>query len=122
MSAPVELRLRDGGTVLEVDWDDARSSRLSARRLRDACRCAGCTRARIDGSALPLDDSIAVSGIDLIGGYAVNLRFSDDHARGIFPWAYLREIADEAADAISCSTGAAPPGIVPAAPHRKDPA
>jgi DUF971 family protein len=117
MTPPVELRLSDRGRRLDIDWDDQPTSHLSARALRDACRCAACTRAKIDGRPLARDDMIAVAGIDPVGEYAVNLRFSDGHARGIFPWAYLREIA---ADAITCSTGAEPPGTVPAVPHRKD--
>jgi DUF971 family protein len=120
MIEPIELRLCDAGTALEIDWSDHRPSRLSARRLRDACRCAECTRAKVDGRALPRDNEIAVSAIDPVGSYAVNLRFSDGHARGIFPWAYLREITAEAEDAISCSTGVGQPGSVPAEPSRKD--
>jgi prepilin-type processing-associated H-X9-DG protein len=38
-----------------------------------------------------------VTQIDPLGGYAVNLGFSDGHARGIFPWVYLRDLAREAA-------------------------
>ena len=120
MTQALELRLRDGGTALEVDWDDAPTSALSARRLRAACRCADCTRARADGRAPPIDDAIAVAGIEPIGGYAVNLRFSDGHARGIFPWSYLRELAADIDDAISCSTGAARPAKVPSDPCRKE--
>jgi DUF971 family protein len=82
---------------------------LSAQRLRDACRCAGCTRARVDGRAAPADATIAVSAIDPVGGYGVNLGFSDGHGRGIFPWLYLREI-DEA---ITCSTAGERPASVP---------
>ncbi|RUW64645.1 gamma-butyrobetaine hydroxylase-like domain-containing protein, partial [Mesorhizobium sp. M4B.F.Ca.ET.049.02.1.2] len=32
-----------------------------------------------------------------IGSYAIRLVFSDGHDRGIYPWSYLREIADSAA-------------------------
>jgi DUF971 family protein len=102
MTQPTELRLRDGGRTLEIDWDDGRASRLSAPRLRDACRCAGCTRAGVDGRAAPADAAITIVAVDPVGGYGVNLGFSDGHARGIFPWRYLREIDD----AITCSTAA----------------
>jgi DUF971 family protein len=111
VSQPVELRLRDAGRTLEIDWAEAGSSRLSAFQLRGACRCAACTRARRDGTPGAVDPAIAVARIEPIGGYAVNLQFSDGHARGIFPWAYLREIA--AADAITCSTPSERTGRVP---------
>jgi DUF971 family protein len=116
MSQPVEIRRDDGGRALAVEWADARVSRLPAARLRAACRCAECTRARVDGGAAPGDADVTVAAIEPIGGYAVNLRFSDGHARGIFPWAFLREIAD----AISCSTPAAPAASVAAGPGRRD--
>jgi DUF971 family protein len=115
MTQPVELRLCDGGRLLEVDWDDARASRLPAARLRDACRCADCARARADGRAPGSDAAIAIATIEPVGGYGVSLRFSDGHARGIFPWAYLREIAD----AISCSTAADRAASVAADPSRR---
>lgn len=113
MTQPIELRLTNAGKRLEVVWRDDRTSGLSARRLRAACRCAACVRARADGAPIPSDDSVAITAIEPVGGYAVNLGFSDGHARGIFPWVYLRELAD--AEAISCSTAQAPPDILPAA-------
>ena len=36
---------------------------------------------------------LAITDAELIGSYAVNFAFSDGEARGIYPWAYLREIA-----------------------------
>jgi DUF971 family protein len=35
---------------------------------------------------------VAVSGFAPMG-YGVQLRFSDGHDKGVFPWAYLAEIA-----------------------------
>jgi DUF971 family protein len=117
---PRELRLNDGGRMLEIEWDDAGPSRVSAERLRAACRCAACTRARADNTIAPIVDRVSIAAIDPVGSYAVNLQFSDGHARGIFPWSFLREIAAETADAISCSTGADRPTSVPGDPRRKE--
>jgi prepilin-type processing-associated H-X9-DG protein len=39
---------------------------------------------------------IAVTRVEPMGGYAVHIAFTDGHARGIFPWAYLRALAAEA--------------------------
>jgi DUF971 family protein len=67
---------------------------LSAERLRSACKCAHCTRARIDErfpSAFP--------GISLVGvtdlGYGLNIAFSDGHWRGIYPKSYLLGLAGD---------------------------
>jgi DUF971 family protein len=118
MSVPVELRRCDDGRALEIDWGAQAASRLPADRLRGACRCADCTRARADGRASAIDPAITLAAIEPVGSYGVNLQFSDGHARGIFPWAYLRELA--AHDAITCSTGADLAGSVPPEPTPKD--
>jgi DUF971 family protein len=115
MSPPTELRLRDAGRRLEIDWPDTPGVALAATALRAACRCADCTRARVDGKPAPADPDMAIRAIDPIGGYAVNLTFSDGHARGIFPWEFLREVAD----AISCSTTADRPATVVADPAQR---
>jgi DUF971 family protein len=36
---------------------------------------------------------VAIDRIVPIGGYAINIVFDDEHARGIFPWAFLRALA-----------------------------
>jgi len=89
MSAPRLQTADDGG--LSVEWDDQRSV-FSAALLRARCRCAFCRSAGLKGllSAVPAD--IAVVGLATMG-YGVQLQFSDGHQRGIYPWAYLRELA-----------------------------
>ena len=49
--------------------------------------------------------------IELVGSYAINIAFSDGHDRGIYPWAYLREIAIEAEP--FPRPGTAPPNRTP---------
>ena len=65
---------------------------LPAGRLRAACKCAHCVRARIDGRFPDRFDGIAITQIAPIGDYAINIAFSDGHARGIYPWSYLSEL------------------------------
>jgi DUF971 family protein len=64
--------------------------------LRQRSRAAQAVRALIDGGETSFED-IMVTGIEPIGSYAVRLVFSDGHDRGIYPWQYLREIADSLA-------------------------
>ena len=97
MSQPIELRLRAGGRTLEIEWGNGSPSRLAAERLRGACRCADCTRARADGRPPAIDPAITLAAIEPVGGYGVNLQFYDVHARGIFPWSYLRALEGAAA-------------------------
>jgi prepilin-type processing-associated H-X9-DG protein len=32
-----------------------------------------------------------------IGGYALNIAFTDGHARGVYPWVYLHALATQSA-------------------------
>lgn len=91
-AAPDEIRLAAGGARLLLAWGDHRAG-LEAQVLRAACRCAPCTRARADGAFPAAFPGIAVTGIAPVSAYAVNLRFSDGHGRGIFPYGDLRALA-----------------------------
>jgi DUF971 family protein len=70
--------------------------RLNAERLRGACKCAHCLRARIDGVFPASFSGIAITEVAPIGGYAINIGFSDGHARGIYPWNLLVGLEDPA--------------------------
>lgn len=76
---PATLRLR---------WPDGEAA-LTAARLRAACKCGDCCagRSRSDDAAVQLTDARPV------GRYALQLVFSDGHDRGIYPWAWLQELA-----------------------------
>jgi prepilin-type processing-associated H-X9-DG protein len=57
------------------------------------CRCAICSRARVDGAFAPATLGIEIVQATPIGHYGLNIAFSDGHARGIFPFTYLAELA-----------------------------
>lgn len=78
---------------LRLVWPNGGTSEIDASLLRLACRCAGCTRARIDGIFPTAFDGIAIKTMGMIGDYAVNIVFADGHARGIYPWSMLRSLA-----------------------------
>ena len=85
-----------GSGVLEVTWQDLRTARLPHRLLRLRCRCAGCEQQfRRTGRRAEVPPDIRLDDIRLVGDKGLNLVFSDGHGRGIYPWAYLREIARE---------------------------
>ena len=82
--------------ALTLQWHDGPSS-LAAAVLRASCRCAPCQSARLRGETIEIDARVVLVDAQPIGHYAVQLRFSDGHERGIYPWAYLRELSDERA-------------------------
>ena len=65
---------------------------LAAEQLRLSCKCAHCTRARIDGRFPERFPGIAITGIGDLG-YGLNISFSDGHNRGIYPKIYLLSLA-----------------------------
>jgi len=94
-SAEVPLSMTIATDALTLHWSDGESS-VSATRLREGCRCAPCQSARLRGEAAASHDALTLVDALPIGHYAVQLRFSDGHERGIYPWAYLRELASDA--------------------------
>ena len=93
-SIPREIRLTDARRRLDVIWEDGTASHLSAATLRARSRSADSVRVEVDASPLALPDDLTIAEVLPIGGYAVNLVFSDGHRRGIYPWAYLRALGD----------------------------
>jgi prepilin-type processing-associated H-X9-DG protein len=89
VAAPAQITVSDQLDFLDLTMVDGEIFRLPATRLRAACKCAHCIRARIDGVFPQNFDGIAITVVAPIGDYAVNIAFSDGHARGIYPWQLL---------------------------------
>lgn len=94
---PLEVRLVKDRLAMAVTWDDGTVTQLSAAVLRRGSRAASAVRASLDGHSHVPDEEIKLVDVMLVGSYAVRLSFSDGHDRGIYPWSYLRELAEEAA-------------------------
>jgi prepilin-type processing-associated H-X9-DG protein len=90
---PEEIVLTADRARLRVTWPGGEPAEIFAARLRAACRCAWCTRARLDQTFAASFDGVTIARLDPIGGYAVNIAFSDGHARGIYPWTFLLTLA-----------------------------
>ncbi|RWB68843.1 MAG: DUF971 domain-containing protein [Mesorhizobium sp.] len=93
---PRELKVIAARSLLSVTWDDGSVSLIAASLLRARSRAAEQVRADIEGNERSFE-TVTVTSAEAIGSYAVRLVFSDGHDRGIYPWSYLREIADSAA-------------------------
>ncbi len=87
---PETVFVTEGGGALRLAWAD-RAGRVSAAVLREGCRCAWCTRARRAGEAVGSAD--AITDFAPMGGQAVHIVFSYGHRTGVFPWAYIIELA-----------------------------
>jgi len=92
-AVPTSITLARSGRALRLAWDDGVAATLSAEALRQGCRCAWCTRDRIENRFPAVFEAVAVTTVEPMGGYALHLGFSDGHARGIYPFVYLRDLA-----------------------------
>ena len=89
----VDCELSPDLASLSLTTAKGRRTALSAERLRGACKCAHCTRARFDERFPEHFPGIAIVQVNDLG-YGLNIAFSDGHNRGIYPKPYLSELAD----------------------------
>lgn len=90
MNVPRGVRNRREHGELVLQWDDGEQV-IGHARLRGACPCSQCRAGRLGGRIDLVADMVRVERIEG-QGYGIQLVFSDGHERGIYPWAYLREL------------------------------
>lgn len=94
---PTKLSFLTSEARLSIDFDDGFSGSIPFELLRvesPSAETQGHGTARLPPPGGKR--SVAVSGADLVGRYAVRIRFSDGHDTGLFTWLYLRELAEDA--------------------------
>jgi DUF971 family protein len=90
---PDTISLNGATATLDLVWD-GRPAVLSHRALRRSCRCSVCENMRrATNAVLPVPADVKLLKIEPVGPAAVHLVFSDGHARGIYPWTYLKQMA-----------------------------
>jgi DUF971 family protein len=90
--------------ALTIHWSDGRISIYPIAYLRKLSPSAEARELRKEMARNPLTvmpagasqsggaGSLTAEGIEMVGNYAVKLRFSDGHDTGIYSWVYLRKI------------------------------
>jgi DUF971 family protein len=86
------LALQFGANGLDLEWPDGPVS-LSASLLRAACRCGRCRALGATEALAAAAAAALLQAVHPVGNYGVQLVFDDGHDRGIYPWVYLRELA-----------------------------
>lgn len=87
---------KHSSTEMQIQWDDGVTSLIPFIELRYQCRCAECVdewsreRKIRKGDIKP---DIKPMSVDLVGRYAIQIRWSDGHSAGIYPFEQLHEIA-----------------------------
>jgi DUF971 family protein len=96
--APAKIDLKkDRG--LTVQWADGSTSYYTIAYLRRMSPSADMRQLRDEMNRNPLTvlpsgggGAIVAVDAELVGNYAIKIRFSDGHATGLYSWQYLREI------------------------------
>ncbi len=95
MIEPIQI-VEESDTEFTIKWLDESETRYNALALRRRCPCAMCIN-EWTGEKMLVDDSIPedikINSTAVVGRYALNFVFSDQHDSGIFSFQYLREIA-----------------------------
>lgn len=100
MDAPSNIDLKkDRG--LTIEWADGATSYYSIAYLRRMSPSADMRNLREEMAKNPLTvlpsarggaAALTALSAELVGNYALRVRFSDGHDTGIYTWEYLREI------------------------------
>ena len=86
------------GEDIAIRWDDGAESYIGMEKLRAASPSAenkgesdllGNTIGGTDQTSFP---GVRVTGWDIVGGYAVQFRFSDGHNTGLYAFDMLHEL------------------------------
>src|SRR6266851_9857685 len=94
---PVEIRLAKDRRTLHVTFDDGKAFSLSAELLRVTSPSAEvqghseAQRKTVGGKR-----NVTILSVDAVGNYAVRLGFDDMHTTGIYSWAFLRDLGQNA--------------------------
>jgi DUF971 family protein len=83
---------------LLVRWADGVEGRLMLVGLRGQCMCARCVD-EITGERIVdvdgIDPEISICEMQLVGNYALKIRWSDGHDTGLYTWGHLRRLCEQ---------------------------
>lgn len=97
---PVELNLKRT-KHLEIRWADGHQSTIPLAALRKACPCASCRGTREERERNPLAvkqpeenlrEMVTADSAELVGSYALRIRWKDGHDTGIYDFELLRRL------------------------------
>ena len=91
---PTRISAKDDPGHIRIEWEDGETTCYTAAQLRRLCPCAQCV-SELTGQRLldpsTIAEDLTQTGVELVGLYAITVRFSDGHSTGIFPFQMLRE-------------------------------
>jgi DUF971 family protein len=90
---PSELRVKDQGALLAVNFDQGGTFELPAEFLRVESPSAE-VKGHGPGQETTVGGkrNVKILSVEPVGNYAVRITFSDGHASGIYSWDYLHKL------------------------------
>jgi DUF971 family protein len=97
---PRDIAVDRANHELRIEWDDRHTSTYQFDILREACPCATCRGGHEFMGPEHDPDLIQLTPVrryevvsaQLVGSYALQIGWSDQHSAGIYTWDYLRRI------------------------------
>jgi DUF971 family protein len=90
---PKAIRSPRGARTTEIDWADGHKAVYPHVVLRGYCPCAGCQGHSGEVKFIETtDDQQELEDIEMVGGYAVSLKWFDGHTSGIYSFKFLRSL------------------------------
>ena len=93
---PLKIKLLEN-KLLWIKWVDKSESNIGLKKLREMCPCATCLseREKQSKSYIPilLGSQLTVSNIEMVGSYAIQIKWEDGHSTGIYEFPLLKNLA-----------------------------
>lgn len=97
---PTQIKRQENKT-LRIQWNDGKVSEILFTKLRDECPCVHCKgESVIFDSYIPIKTPFKAAGyydiekIEVMGNYAIGIKWKDGHDTGIYTWDILRAISN----------------------------
>jgi len=95
---PEDVGPSEDGLRLRIVWRDGAVTEQWPRALRLRCPCAGCVD-EMTGERMLVPEMVPAGiyplEIQYVGRYALQFFWSDGHSTGLYPFEFLRRMADE---------------------------
>lgn len=99
MTLPLKIsRTESGG--LSLEWPDGFKGTITLKALRDHCPCAGCQGETVllktykPEPQPDLPGKYELRGMEQVGSYALQVRWGDGHATGLYTGERLRSLCE----------------------------
>ena len=96
--SPTKIKIRDN-EYLDITWSDGETRSIKLSNLRNNCPCAVCLAEKDEWSKsyIPLYtlEQLKITKIEIIGNYALGIKWEDGHDTGLYDYQYLLQLFEK---------------------------